>query len=170
MLWAQKFVTRDWGRDSSAVRHGALVCARCLAWPRSNKAISVLTAADMPCTWRGVFVIMQSQTRVGSDLSTAPREYQRDKCSVLACACKALLALVRDEGDFTPWGHQPVWDELHSLHGTEGKLPPPEMWAQFVHCFLLSLLCIYQGSRSWKPYIALKWEMSIARWALQKPI
>lgn len=66
------------------------------AGPHREKAISVLTSVDAPCTSLGVFAITRSHTRVGSDLTTAPREYQCERCSALACACKALLARMRE--------------------------------------------------------------------------
>lgn len=55
-----EFVTRYWDRDMFAVRHGTLISPCCLAWPSSNKAISLLTTVNAPCTSLGVFAIMQS--------------------------------------------------------------------------------------------------------------
>lgn len=48
-----EFVTRDWGRDMSAVRHGALISCHHLAWPCANRAIFILTTMAAPSTSLG---------------------------------------------------------------------------------------------------------------------
>lgn len=143
-----EFVTSRRDGDMPAVRHGALVSPRHLAWPHSSKAISILTTAGAPCTSLGVFTLMQSHTRVGSDLSTAAQEYQCDKCSALACARKALA---KEEGGSSRRGHQPVWDELRSLHGMGVENCPLqrcELSSCTDFCFLCSVLTGEAGAGS----------------------